>query len=565
MTLTETEKRAALERRLTDPAIARSDRSVALLSYLGDAALEGRDLTVYAIAFDVFERDADFDPSSDPIVRVAMTRLRKALADYAVRHGSEDPVDVTLPQRSYELRFAPSAAATDPASFRPRKKRNGLALAMMAFAVVGCAAVALSLWMRPDGASPRTAFERPVVAVMPFSNLTTDETYDFLAEGIQHQIASDLWRFNTMRVVTVFDPNEVRRDQGGAVLAAENEKLDYFLFGSVIFDGTVISVAMTLRQADSDIVLWRNVMVRRIDSDKYSDMLQDVSRMVSAEIGPARGAVSQDVLSQLGNELGLGEDTTAVDVEDYLCLLRYSAWEAGGSNSGGGRALKACLDDMLLREPDNASALAAEAWIMALSTDPTHEFHEPGDVEDRKAKALEMALSATSKAPGSDFVQLHLGLVQWVNGMEAAAGESFRRAASLNPAAPQPQALIGLYGCLRRDCGDYMEEARKAIALSVNPAPWYYAAPTIEALMDGDYDTALRYAKKLRDSGDPIDCSFLVPAAVLAGRPDEAETCREDLATVRDLTGGDALGWRPWIRRDDLIELLDRGIAGSGL
>jgi tetratricopeptide (TPR) repeat protein len=84
---------------------ARAGRMYPLLQYLVDAALagDGDRLSQYRIATDVLGRRAQFDPSSDSIVRVEIGRLRNKLREYYESDGREDRVRFELPKGGYRL------------------------------------------------------------------------------------------------------------------------------------------------------------------------------------------------------------------------------------------------------------------------------------------------------------------------------------------------------------------------------------------------------------------------------------------------------------------------------
>ncbi len=557
MSVTESEQRAALARILDRPAISRSDRSTGLLKYLGEASIAGRELTPYAIAFDVFERGDDFDPSTDPIVRVAMARLRKSLEQDAKAEGADDPIRIELPQRSYALRFSKvktQSAKTSFSRFDPRR------VAVTAALLVGVIAASLFVLYR-TGASAIPPSERPITGILPFANLTGEERLDFLGTGIQHQIASDLWRFQTMRVFTIYDPAELRSVEGRLLYVPENLEVDYLLSGSILSNDAAMSISTSLRRADSNVALWRDRDVSRLGQSSYSDLLTDMSARISAEVGQPLGAIGQDVLDELGDGIGLNEDQ---GVDSYTCLLRYASWVQRGSDKGAGVA-SACLDRIIRDEPGNASAMAARAWILALSTDRSRGFYQPGNLEGRRARALSLALDAVQASPGSDFAHTHLGLVQWVNGREEAALESFRRSMALNPADPQHMADLALFNCLYGRCGDADDLSARALSLTAQPAAWYFVAPLISALMADEYEAALTHSQELMASEDRNNCGFIVAVAAFAEQLDKTGTCAETIAENRDIFDGDPLGGlRFWARSEPLIEKLEQGVALSG-
>ena len=84
-------ERAELASILASGAFKRSPKLSRLLSYVCEKSLRGEadQVTEYSIALDVLERDANFDPQVDSIVRVDMYHLRKRLKSYYEGEGKE--------------------------------------------------------------------------------------------------------------------------------------------------------------------------------------------------------------------------------------------------------------------------------------------------------------------------------------------------------------------------------------------------------------------------------------------------------------------------------------------
>jgi tetratricopeptide (TPR) repeat protein len=95
--------RETLERILTSETFGRSERARNLLRYLIEQEQDGHAdrLKGFAIAVDVFGKDADFDPSTDAVVRVQAGRLRELLAQYYVAEGASEPIRIGIPRGSY--------------------------------------------------------------------------------------------------------------------------------------------------------------------------------------------------------------------------------------------------------------------------------------------------------------------------------------------------------------------------------------------------------------------------------------------------------------------------------
>src|SRR5215468_5332281 len=101
------EVRAALERIVASPTFRASSQLAAFLRFVVEAALAGQSDRIkgYTIAVEALGRSADFDPQTDPIVRVEAGRLRRALERYYANGGASDPIAIELPRGGYAPAF----------------------------------------------------------------------------------------------------------------------------------------------------------------------------------------------------------------------------------------------------------------------------------------------------------------------------------------------------------------------------------------------------------------------------------------------------------------------------
>ncbi len=112
--------KATLEKVLDSETFARSERARELLRYLVEQEQAGKAdrLKGFAIAVDVFGRDADFDPSTDADVRVQAGRLRDLLDQYFATEGAAEPLHISIPRGSYVPTYS-LLSATEPAPAAP--------------------------------------------------------------------------------------------------------------------------------------------------------------------------------------------------------------------------------------------------------------------------------------------------------------------------------------------------------------------------------------------------------------------------------------------------------------
>src|SRR5215470_85548 len=95
--------RAQLTRVLGSKVFCHSDRMSRFLRLAVEATLhqEQSELKEYLLGVEVFDRNGDYDPRVDPIVRVEARRLRSKLAQYYETEGRNDPILIALPRGSY--------------------------------------------------------------------------------------------------------------------------------------------------------------------------------------------------------------------------------------------------------------------------------------------------------------------------------------------------------------------------------------------------------------------------------------------------------------------------------
>src|SRR5262245_66483344 len=95
-----------LERVLNSRYFVHAHKKRQFLSLICDFYLKGRahELNEYVLAYDVFGRDSNYNPSADPMVRVVAHEIRKKLESYYQNEGAKDEIRMVLQAGSY-MRF----------------------------------------------------------------------------------------------------------------------------------------------------------------------------------------------------------------------------------------------------------------------------------------------------------------------------------------------------------------------------------------------------------------------------------------------------------------------------
>ena len=104
---TNDEVRTALDRVCASEELRSSPQLMAFLRFVVDATLRGEShlIKAYTIAVQALGRDAAFDATTDPIVRVQAGRLRRALERYYAGPGAADSILIYIPLGHYVPEF----------------------------------------------------------------------------------------------------------------------------------------------------------------------------------------------------------------------------------------------------------------------------------------------------------------------------------------------------------------------------------------------------------------------------------------------------------------------------
>jgi TolB-like protein len=97
-----------LDQALSSPLFRKAERQARFLRFVVDAALQSSEATIkeFDIAVAVYDRRRDYDPRTDPIVRVEAARLRARLREYYEVTPAER-IRIDIPKGGYIPRFIP--------------------------------------------------------------------------------------------------------------------------------------------------------------------------------------------------------------------------------------------------------------------------------------------------------------------------------------------------------------------------------------------------------------------------------------------------------------------------
>ncbi len=446
--------REQLEKILRSDGFKTSEKLSRFLHYIVDETLAGRagQLKAYTIAVEVFGRELDFDPQTNPAIRVEAGRLRSKLEHYYVKNQAE-AVRISVPKGAYVPVFAWSGSAAGPA-----ERNSG-----------------------PAPVPPADFAGRPTIAVLPFVNAGNDERVGYLINGLAEEITIGLTRFQGLTVINAHaacDGDAARPDifSLGMRLGAR-----FILSGSVQVSTEAIRLRVTLSDAVTRNILWAEKFDGAVTAAELFDIQDRITEKVVARLADSFGFITRALVKEKSNK-------RTDDLDVYEAILRYHHWVACLSPSRSRSAIEA-LERATVLAPEHALAKAMLADLYAAD-------YQWGYSPDDKRLDLSMALANQAVEMDANCQHAHWARAYnfFLRRDEERFMHSARQAVRLNPSNTD---IIGVVGSKMIMTGNY-DEGLALIdrARELNPyhPSWYNTATFIINYLQGDFEAALAEA-----------------------------------------------------------------------
>lgn len=337
MSSTEQKQKAQVQQQLQkmseNPTFSNGGRMYALLVYLVNSELEGKGrlLNQTSLAIDVFDRDENFDPNSDSIVRVEVGRLRNKLREYYALAGKNDLVRISIPKGRYIPAIDIDNPHTDlPAQYKPWWKSNS------AFTLAGIIFLSgLWLFLSSDRFKGEPITLNPLsnsVSILPFENLSPDPDNAFYSVAVQEAIQ-----------------NQLQASEAINLLPAESQTL---IQGSVKIENNLVLVQVQLVEAASRNILWSGFYEPEIA--EIFNIRADVVANIAATLNSVDSVV----------EISSFEKQPSNHPEAFAFYLKARSSQEPGNRQG-------YLDQALAIDPDFALAHATKAFLYSRSMTDT--------------------------------------------------------------------------------------------------------------------------------------------------------------------------------------------------
>ncbi len=509
---------AQLLRILSRPDFRATARQKKFLRFVVQKVLDGQadEIKGYTVATDVFGRNKNFDPKSDPIVSIEAKRLRRALEHYYLVAGGRDPVRIDIPVGGYVPHFhiqevpSPVCSSSEKAPDRD---------------------AAADYW--------------PTVLLRPFQNFCEGTEPSYLAEGCTTELAIELSRYQDLRVL-MKTPGE-----GGAAVAEPPSR--FLIDGNIRCGPSDFKLSVQLFDQKTHRQIWGDVYACRINTEDLMGFQREIAQMIAAKIAQDQGYITQTLALESLHK-------PPAEMETYEAILKFYKHEATFTSKTLEDAMVA-LEQAVVREP-----ACPQPWTCLGRLYAENYAMETISRQTPIEKAIEYAERGVLLDPHNQRARTALAMGYLLKDQLAEGLVEARKALALNPASLIFIDIIGHVLALLGDWDEGVDLIRKAIKLNPYHRPYAYHVLCVDWLRKKEYEKA--YLETLNFSVPSLFWDPLLRASALGHLEKFAQANQfvTNLLSLKpDFPDRGRRLIKFWAKPETLVDCIIQGLGKAGL
>ncbi len=353
----------------------------------------------------------------------------------------------------------------------------------------------------------------PVVAVLPFSNLSQDEQDQFFAEGISEDITTELSRFSSIRVISRMSSFQYRRTSLDLAEVSERLGASFILSGSVRRSHDRIRISVSLGEMATGTQVW---------AERYDRPLDDIFA-VQDEIAEIVASTLTGRVHKIGLQRAQTKRPGSLTAYEHF-LKGLDLHKSGDVSPDTAKAAFAHFSDAIAEDADFARAYAWRACTFSRTWSfPITELERESCIAD-----INRALNLDPTEPEANRI---VGAICRLLGEYDKADRHIARALSLNPNDAHITIKAAEHNCFIGK----PKEARTLIdrAKLLNPSfpEWYWEIDALADYVAQNFEAAVANVAKL-DFPTFAGYAYQTAAEQELGRPKEASATIKRLKTA---------------------------------
>lgn len=385
-----------------------------------------------------------------------------------------------------------------------------------------------------------TTPERLAVAVLPFRDLSADQTLDPLAEVLGEELVTGLGRFRELLVIDRGSAAMVAAQTGDIAEIGRRLAVDLLVQGSLQRQGERIRITVRLVNPQTRAQRWAEAF-----EHAASDILALPDQMVARIISTLHGRLEHTLLGERPRP----------NLAAYARLLKGVKHLRSYGADDNAKAI-ALFDEALALDPNYQLARLyrrfADVVVHGYGAAPAHVLDA----------ALAAGIQATEQVDDDGRCHLLLGMLHGMRGEVEREADRYRRAIELNPNDANAIAVSGLPLASLGRTDEAIEQFRLAMRLNPHHPEWYWEDLGSILYLAGRYADAIESFRRVSRLS-LFSLPRLASALAQLGRSAEAETATAEVLarkpdfSISDLRFG---AWSP-----EQAEHLCEGMRKAGL
>lgn len=536
-----------------------SDRFRKFLSFVVQETLAGNEheLKAYTIATSVFNRDKNFDPLLDPVVRVEASKLRSKLENYYLRRqdSGKDLIKIEIPKGAYVPTF--TYLTTNEVSDNnfaweelEQSEQPGLLTKDETTAATQPAAPATANALGQHKLQTGSHLYKTSIAILPFTNMSSDKEIDYLLNGVAEELAIALTRFEDIMVISAYgmDQDNHMTDEK---ISSNLSGVRFLLSGSGQFDKKIFRMRIKLLDASSRCTLWAEKFNTPYTTSGLFGIVDATVDQVAARVADSFGYIKRALFKERPAR-------HTEEIKAYEAILLYHNWAANLQNDRFVRA-KEALEAAITIDPNYALAHAMLADIYAAHYQWGYSLF-PNDLE----KAQELSNRSLELDSHCQHAQWSKAYLCYLTRDKEQFEYLARLALSLNPADTNIAAAVGQKLALSGNWEEGLGIIEEALKLNPFLPDWFRVGTYAYNYQNGDFEAALSEAKQITT---PSMAPMLRAAAYgILGHKEEAQ---KELTDFLRITPHFATEHQELLTRiffqESLVKALTKGFKVAGL
>ena len=312
---------------------------------------------------------------------------------------------------------------------------------------------------------------KPVLMVLPFEDLSGDQSKGYLAHGISADLIDQLSKYRSLSVFGHTPSFAVHGRSMDLSNLRTQSGADYLVAGNVRKSATGVRIAARLTDARTGITIWAD----------HFDWLEDVGQASQDEIA---NGISSTLFNRVQSETakrGISIGPTGLTSHE---LTLQGIWNFKKMTRPACEIAASCFKEAIRLNPDNAEAYRGLA--MCENNRWFFDFEREG-----LERGVAYAERSVELDPTSAVCHAAMGCCRlWLDGAEEAE-KSYTKALRLNPGDPHILADMALLNAYRGRMNTSRELAANVLLLDPLPPVWYAEFAGVADFVEGQYQSCL--------------------------------------------------------------------------